>query len=85
LVVACRAKCVGGRAKVVLDRVGLTSRRDHIVTKLSSGERQRVAMARAIVNEPKLLLADEPTGSLDSGNAASVASAGMTLVLVTHD
>jgi putative ABC transport system ATP-binding protein len=81
------------RAGVVLDQVGLEPRMHHLVTKLSGGERQRVGIARAIVNEPKLLLADEPTGNLDSASAANVADllfklrekTGMTLILVTHD
>jgi predicted ABC-type transport system involved in lysophospholipase L1 biosynthesis ATPase subunit len=81
------------RAAVVLDRVGLDARMHHLTTKLSGGERHRVAIARAIVMEPKLLLADEPTGNLDSINAASIADlmfrlrekTGMTLILVTHD
>jgi len=81
------------RAGMVLGRVGLDHRAHQRVTRLSGGERQRAAIARAIVNEPKLLLADEPTGNLDSASAASIAdllfdlheNAGMTLVLVTHD
>lgn len=81
------------RAGMVLGRVGLEHRPHHLVTKLSGGERQRAAIARAIVNEPKLLLADEPTGNLDSSSAAKIAdllfnlreTTGMTLVLVTHD
>jgi putative ABC transport system ATP-binding protein len=81
------------RATAALERVGLAHRLHHLPHALSGGERQRVAIARSIVNAPKLLLADEPTGSLDSANAARVAdlliglqeSSGMTLVLVTHD
>ncbi len=81
------------RAAAVLDRVGLEARTHHLVTKLSGGERQRVAIARSIVNEPKLLVADEPTGNLDSANSQNIADLlfrlhetnGMTLVLVTHD
>jgi putative ABC transport system ATP-binding protein len=81
------------RAGVVLDRVGLEHRMHQRVTTLSGGERQRVAIARAVVGRPTLLLADEPTGNLDSASAAHVADllfqlrqdAGMTLVLVTHD
>ena len=77
----------------MLDRVGLEPRLHSLVTKLSGGERQRVALARALVNKPSLLLADEPTGSLDSVNAVAVADLlfklradlGMTTVLVTHD
>jgi putative ABC transport system ATP-binding protein len=81
------------QAAIMLDRVGLEPRLDSLVTKLSGGERQRVAIARALINKPSLLLADEPTGSLDSANAANVADLlfklradlGMTTVLVTHD
>ena len=81
------------RAVAALEQVGLGFRLRHPVTKLSGGERQRVAIARSIVNQPILLLADEPTGNLDSTNATRVANllfnlreaSGMTLVLVTHD
>ena len=81
------------RATAALSQVGLAGRLDHLPTALSGGERQRVAIARSIVNQPKLLLADEPTGNLDSENSVLIADllfglqrkSGATLVLVTHD
>lgn len=81
------------RAVELLKSVGLEHRMNHFPTKLSGGERQRVAIARSLANRPSVLLADEPTGNLDSENAASVLELlmrfhreqNMTLVLVTHD
>jgi len=82
-----------GRARELLQSVGLEHRLDHFPAKLSGGERQRVAIARSLANEPSVLLADEPTGNLDSENARLImellvklhGERGMTLVLVTHD
>ena len=80
------------RAAEVLDRVGLTSRMKHKPNELSGGQRQRVAVARASVNRPSILLADEPTGNLDSKTSidimnlfADIHTQGNTIVLVTHE
>jgi ABC-type lipoprotein export system ATPase subunit len=81
------------RARRLLDAVGLTDRADHRPAMLSGGERQRVAIARSLANQPKVLLADEPTGNLDSASAGRVMELlesihreqGMTTILVTHD
>ena len=81
------------RALKLLESVGLAERVDHKPSELSGGEKQRVAIARALANKPILLLADEPTGNLDSQNGGTVLdllcallkTEGLTLVLVTHD
>jgi putative ABC transport system ATP-binding protein len=81
------------RADEVLAQVGLAERRDHLPSRLSGGEQQRVAIARALANGPRVILADEPTGNLDSRTAADVVGLlgslcddeGVTVVLVTHD
>jgi ABC-type lipoprotein export system ATPase subunit len=81
-----------GRAEELLDAVGLKHRLNHRPGELSGGERQRVAVARSLINQPKLLLADEPTGALDRVNAAKLVdllaelnrSRGVTLIMVTH-
>lgn len=84
--------CRSDDASVLLSRVGLSERRDHLPEDLSVGERQRVSLARALAGNPPLLLADEPTGNLDPANAEIVikhlrgyADAGGAVMVVTHD
>jgi len=80
------------RAEALIEQVGMVHRKDHLPNKLSVGERQRIAIARALANEPGVLLADEPTGNLDSRNQDEILrlledlrqSRGLTLVTVTH-
>ena len=87
------SKEVEEKAKELLTKLGLQDRFHHKPNELSGGEKQRVAVARALINDPKLILADEPSGSLDSGNKKELHSLlrklcneyGLTILLVTHD
>ena len=81
------------KARILLNDVGLSDRTDHLPSQLSGGERQRVAVARSLINDPKVILADEPTGNLDPANAVLIGDLlfsmtekyNKTLILVTHD
>ncbi|MFH1981951.1 MAG: ABC transporter ATP-binding protein [Pseudomonadota bacterium] len=81
-----------GRTTALMERVGIDHRRSNFPHQLSGGEKQRVAICRALVNRPRILFADEPTGNLDSENGQAIldllldarADSGLTLVLVTH-
>src|SRR5437016_5329086 len=81
-----------GEALAALDRVGLKERADHLPAQLSGGEQQRVCIARALINDPEIILADEPTGNLDAQNEEIVLrqlrelhAQGRTIIMVTHD
>jgi putative ABC transport system ATP-binding protein len=89
---AVSAKQKRALAMQALERVGMEHRHSHTPNQLSGGERQRVAIARSLINEPRLILADEPTGNLDSKNRgrimelfSSLLEQGITLAIVTHD
>ena len=81
------------KAESLLQEIGLYERKNHLPSELSGGERQRVAVARSLINDPKIILADEPTGNLDPENAALISDLlygvsekySKTLVIVTHD
>jgi ABC-type lipoprotein export system ATPase subunit len=86
-------KTAEARLRQLTERTGLSHRLDQRIQKLSGGERQRTALCRALMNRPRILLADEPTGSLDEQSSAAVfqllldlvATEGVTLVMATHD
>ncbi|MDP1870084.1 MAG: ABC transporter ATP-binding protein [Gallionella sp.] len=91
--IGCEGRGHKARAQALLSSLGLQDRLNHFPGKLSGGERQRVAIARSLINQPRVILADEPTGSLDSANAQQVLDLltqvvkeqGLTLIMVTHD
>ena len=80
------------RARLALDKVGLSDRRDHLPSQLSGGQQQRVAIARALAGRPEVLLADEPTGNLDTRTSIEIMGlfqelneSGITIIMVTHE
>lgn len=86
------ARMEENRARDLLGQVGLKNRLNHLPDQLSGGEMQRVAIARSLINKPSILLADEPTGNLDSSNAGKIVDmleqfnrTGLTIVMVTHN
>ena len=93
LIAGIKSKDAEKRGKELLSRMGLSDRMQHKPSELSGGEKQRVAVARALINNPSLILADEPSGSLDSNNKKELHSLlrklcnddGLTVLLVTHD
>lgn len=87
-----RATKRSARVRELLDLVGMTARAGHKPSQMSGGEQQRIAIARALANDPEIILADEPTGNLDTKNGESIMQlfmslweAGKTLVMITHD
>ncbi|MEW6428670.1 MAG: ABC transporter ATP-binding protein [Thermodesulfobacteriota bacterium] len=88
----CRKKVDGDHVRRLAERVGLAGRLDHVPAQLSGGEMQRTAIARALVNNPEVILADEPTGNLDSANSEKIFAIlqelrgqGFTVVMITHN
>ena len=87
------AELINKRADELLDMLGIAKVRNNLVSKMSGGEQQRTAIARALINNPKIVLADEPTGNLDSGNTTTIYKIfreinekyGTTFIIVTHD
>lgn len=92
MIASTRRRAAEARARDLLDLLGIGDKADHLPGSLAGGQRQRLAIARALANRPTVLLADEPTGSLDSGGGAEILELfrrlhldGQTILLVTHD